>query len=85
MAIKYYVCGDIIPRLNSPKIRKTLAAIENFMGVGDDDTVKAIKDLCAEIVDVDDVTRDKLKGGALVLDIKSKALAFRAANLPGSA
>ncbi|MDA8230918.1 MAG: AIPR family protein [Magnetospirillum sp.] len=82
MAVKYYVCGDAIPQLASPKIKKMCAAIEAFMSAGDDDTVKKIKDLCADIVDIDDITRDKLKGSNLALDVKMKALAFRAANAP---
>ena len=77
MAIKYYVCGDALPQLTSPKIKKICSAIEVFMSAGDDATVQAIKSLCASIVDIDEITRDKLKGSTLVLDVKTKALAFR--------
>jgi hypothetical protein len=82
MAIKYYVCGSTIPEFNSRKIKKMCEAIENFMSASDDDTVKKIKDLCANIVDMDGITRDKLKGSNLALDVKTKALVFREANLP---
>ena len=77
MAIKYYVCGDNTPRLNSNKIKKIVSDIESFVSRNDDDTTKAIRDLCASIVDINDMTRDKLKGASLVLDIKAKALALR--------
>jgi hypothetical protein len=78
MAIKYYVCGPTIPRLSSGKIRKVCESIETFMSAGDDDTVSKIKNLCATIVDdIDAITRDRLKGGTLVLDVKDRALAFR--------
>jgi hypothetical protein len=81
MAIKYYVCGSAIPELTSPKIKKMCAAIETFMSASEDDTVKKIKDLCGNIVDMDGITRDKLKGSNLALDVKAKALAFWEANL----
>jgi hypothetical protein len=77
MAIKYYVCGPTIPRLNSNKIKSVCESIQTFMSAGDEDTVKRIKDLCANIVDIDTITRDRLKTGTLVLDVKTKALAFR--------
>src|SRR5262249_35344558 len=62
MAIKYYVCGSTIPQVNSAKIRNACESIEKFVSAGDDDTVKKIKELCAEIVDIDAITRDRLKG-----------------------
>ncbi|WP_084570669.1 AIPR family protein [Methylosinus sp. PW1] len=80
MAIKYYVCGESIPQLNSQKIKKFCSDIEGFMSAADDDTVKIVKDLCAQVFDIDDLTRDKLKGSILVQDVKSKSLAFRKEN-----
>lgn len=82
MALKYYIGGDAIPNLTAQKIKRTCAAIEKFMSAGDEDTVKKIKGLCAYIIDIDDVTRDKLKGSNLVQDVKTKALQFRDANPP---
>lgn len=82
MAIKYYICGDTIPNMSSRKIKEKCEQIEAFMSNGDDDTVNAIRDLCASIVDIDDITRDKLKGSSLAQDVKAKALAFRKANPP---
>jgi hypothetical protein len=60
--------------------KEKLNAIEMFMNGSDDSTVKVIKDLCGHIVDVDDITRDKLKSGNLALDVKARALAFRETN-----
>ena len=82
MAIKYYICGPKIPQLNSHKIKKMCEAIETFMSASDDETVKKIKSFCASIVDMDAITRDKLKGTNLAIDVKTKALEFRKANLP---
>lgn len=79
MAIKYYVCGRDIPQLGSKKIKNVCSEIEKFVSQNDDDTVAAIKHLCAAIVDINDINRDKLKGSSLVLEIKAKALAARLA------
>ena len=75
MAIKLYICSNDTPQLGSRKIKSKCDEIETFVSKVDDDTVNIIRDLCAFIVD--DVTLDKLKGGALVVDVKAKALAFR--------
>jgi AIPR protein len=77
MAIKYYVCGDRIPSLSSNKIKCTCNDIEKFASGNDDETVKAIRDLCASIVDINDITRDKLRASSLVADVREKALAAR--------
>ncbi|SHO66572.1 AIPR protein [Pseudoxanthobacter soli DSM 19599] len=82
MAIKYYICGNVMPNMSSRKIKEKCEEIEAFMGKGDDGTINAIRDLCASIVDIDDITRDKLKGSSLAQDVKAKALAFREANPP---
>ncbi|HXW72376.1 MAG TPA: AIPR family protein [Methylocella sp.] len=79
MAIKYYVCGDSIPQLGSNKILNICSDIQKFVSGSDDETAKALKDLCASIVDIDDITRDKLKGSVLVADVRSKALGARRA------
>lgn len=52
------------------------------MSKGDDLTINRIKDLCATIVDIDDVTRDKLKGSTLAVEVRAKALALRATTPP---
>jgi len=85
MAIKYYILGESIPQLSSRKIKAKCNEIEEFMSKGDDDTINLVKDLCAKIVDIEDVTRDKLKGSTLAVEVKAKALAFRAANPPKTA
>ncbi len=82
MAIKYYVLGNSIPQLNSGKIKTKCEEIEDFMSKGDDLTINRIKDLCATIVDIDDVTRDKLKGSTLAVEVRAKALALRATTPP---
>lgn len=80
MAIKYLVCGDKIPKLDSSKIKEFCKKIEQFISSGDEDTVKSINDLCSTIVNINDITRDKLKGSTLVSDVKTKALSFRSAH-----
>jgi len=77
MAIKYYVCGESVPRLSASKIKTACGEIEAFMA-GGEDTVKAISDLCSKVVDISDITRDKIRGSSLALDVKAKALSFRA-------
>lgn len=82
MAIKYFVCGDDVPQLNSKKIKASCAEIEGFVSGNGDDTVNVIRSLCSIIVDIDDMNLDKLKGSSLVLEIKAKALAARIASKP---
>lgn len=82
MAIRYYIIGESIPQLNSQKIKSKCVEIEQFMSKGDDDTINIIKSLCAGIVDIDEITRDRLKGGTLALEVKAKALAFRKKESP---
>lgn len=84
MAIKYYVCGPDIPALNSKKVKAACSAVESFMSGNGDDTINAIKDLCSAIVDMDDISRDKLKGSSLVLEVKAKALSARKSNAANS-
>jgi hypothetical protein len=48
------------------------------MSGNDDDTLKKIRDLCAHIVNIDEITRDKVKGAGLVGEVKERALGFRA-------
>jgi hypothetical protein len=52
------------------------------MSKGDDQTINLIKEVCATIVDIDDITRDKIKGSTLAIDMKAKALGLRATNPP---
>jgi hypothetical protein len=80
MAIKYYVCGDNIPSLGSSKIKRTCSDVEKFVSGNDDETVKAIRDLCASIVDINDIPRDKLRASSLVPDVRAKARAARQAS-----
>ena len=85
MRVKYYICGATTTQLNSSKIKRICSQIDGFMSAGDDNTLKLIKDLCAAIVNVNDITRDKLKSNSLAQEVKSKALSFRKANPPNSA
>jgi len=82
MAIRYYICGNTMPQLNSRKIKIKCDAVEKFVSMSDDETVNSVKELCAAIVDIDDITRDKLKGSTLYLEVKAKALAFRKSHPP---
>jgi len=77
MAIKYYVCGGSIPQLGSNKIKNICSSIEKFISSNDDDTVGTIKKLCAAIVDINDISRDRIKGNSLVVDVKAKSLLTR--------
>lgn len=78
MAIKYYVLGESTPALGSKKIATACAQIENFISQNDDATLSKLRDLCGAIVDISEVTRDKLKGPSFSQEIKVKALARRA-------
>lgn len=82
MAIKYYIFGEASMQLNSRKIKSKCETIEKFMSTGDDESVNSIKELCSAIVDIDDITRDKLKGSTLALEVRAKALAFRKQHPP---
>lgn len=74
MAIKYFVLGDNTPQLGSKKIAAACASIEKFVSGNDDDTIVKIKDLCGAIVDINDITRDKMKTPTFSQEVKSKAL-----------
>lgn len=76
MAIKYFVGGKHIPALVSNKIKDACAQIERFMS-GDEYTVGTINDLCGAIVNINDITRDKVKASTLALEIRSRALDCR--------
>ena len=82
MAIKYHVLGDDIPQLNSKKITASCAAIERFMSGNDEATITQLKDLCGAIVDINDITRDKMKTPTFSQDVKNKALQARKASSP---
>lgn len=76
MAIKYYVCGERAFSLASKQAKDACAQIETFMNSNDDATVDTINNLCSAIVNITDITRDRLKTSALVQEIKAKALAY---------
>ena len=44
---------------------------------GDEYTVGTINDLCGAIVNINDITRDKVKASTLALEIRSRALDYR--------
>jgi hypothetical protein len=80
MAIKYYVLGPDIPNLSSNKIKSACAEIEKFIGGNDDQTIGSIGDLCAAIVNINDITRDRIKTPTFVIEVKARALAQRQAS-----
>jgi hypothetical protein len=77
MAIKYYVIGGTIPQLGSRKIAASCAAIEGFVSGNDEITIDKLRDLCAVVVDINDVSRDKMKTPTFLHDVKAKALVQR--------
>jgi hypothetical protein len=79
MAIKYFVLGDQIPLLNSRKIKSSCDEIEKFVSGNDDATISKLRALCAAIVDINEISRDRIKTPTFVQEVKAKALAFRAA------
>lgn len=77
MAIKYYVLGDVIPALGSKRIAAACARIEKFVSQNDEATLGKLRDLCGAIVEIGEVTRDKMKTPSFSQEIKAKALARR--------
>lgn len=77
MALKYYICGDAMPKLDSKKIKGKCEKIERFMSSGDDDTVNQIKKICESIVKIEDMTRDRIRSSSLTADVKSRVLKIR--------
>ena len=77
MAVRYYVCGENIPSLSSIKIEKNTKSLREFMEDGGDSRIAEINALCSAIVDIDEMTRDKVRGTALSADVKARALALR--------
>lgn len=77
MAVRYYVCGENIPSLSSIKIEKNTKSLREFMEDGGDSRIAEINTLCSAIVDIDEMTRDKVRGTALSADVKARALALR--------
>ncbi|OZE89828.1 hypothetical protein CH298_12520 [Rhodococcoides fascians] len=77
LAIRYYVCGESLPNLSSAKVEKNAKEIREFVEDGGDARISELNDLCAAIVEIDDMTRDKVRNSALTLDVKAKALELR--------
>ncbi|CAO4152619.1 AIPR protein [Methylorubrum extorquens] len=75
-AIKYYVCGEAIPQLSSPKIKSTCADIERFLSANEEENLEKIRSLCNTVVDIEGLNRDKIKGSSLTAEIREKALDF---------
>jgi hypothetical protein len=84
MAIKYFVLGGDVPQMSSAKMVAACGKIEEFMARNDEEAVNQIKGLCGAIVNIEDITRDKLRGSALTQEVKTKALAIRAEMLRSS-
>ena len=82
MAIKYFLLGDEIPQLSSKKITQSCEIIEKFVSKNDEDSIAKIRSLCASIVDINDITRDKMKTPTFSQDVKAKALTQRACTRP---
>ncbi|SCC22530.1 MULTISPECIES: AIPR family protein [unclassified Gordonia (in: high G+C Gram-positive bacteria)] len=77
MAVRYYVCGDSIANLSSPKIETSARKIREFIEDGSDKRIAELNALCAAIVDIDEITRDKVKSSALTADVKRRAIESR--------
>lgn len=77
LAIRYYVCGESLANLSSPKVEKNAKAIREFIEDGSDARISELNALCAAIVEIDDMTRDKVRNSALTLDVKTRALTLR--------
>ena len=77
MALKYYVLGEHTSQLGSKKIVAPCVAIEKFVSGNDDATISQIRGLCTAIVDINDITRDKMKTPTFSQEVKIKALAQR--------
>jgi hypothetical protein len=82
MAVKYYVLGDATPPLGSKKIAAACAEIEKFVSQNDEATLGKLRDLCGAIVEIAEVTRDKIKSPSFSQEIKAKALARRVSVRP---
>jgi hypothetical protein len=81
LAIRYYVCGESVPSLSSPRVEKSAKAIREFIEDGSDTRISELNDLCAAIVEIDDMTRDKVRSSALTTEVKTRALALRKKSL----
>lgn len=77
MAIKYFLFGENIPALNSPKILKCCIKIEQFMSGSNEETIDILKRLCGSIVDIEEVDRDKIRSASFVQDVRQRVLRAR--------
>lgn len=77
MAIKYLVLGENMPQLGSKRIAKSCSDIEKFVNGNDEDTISKIRDLCSAIVDINDITRDRIKTPAFSQEVRNRALLQR--------
>lgn len=77
MAIKYFVIGDKAPQLTSKKISQSCSLIEKFVSGNDEKTISQLRELCAAIADINDITRDKMKTPTFSQEVKSRALEQR--------
>lgn len=77
MAIKYFVLGDDTPQLGSKKITQACAKVEHFISSNDDSNIAKLRALCAAIVDINDITRDRIKTPTFSSEVRARALAHR--------
>lgn len=77
MAIRYFICGESIPPLSSRKVDASCKKIEEFISKNDDATISKIRHICESIVDIDNISRDRIKSRPLVEEVKQKALSMR--------
>lgn len=77
MAIKYYVVGEDVPQLGSKKIASACSEIEKFIAGNDDTTITRLKKLCTAIVDINDISRDRIRTPTFSQDVKLKAIEER--------
>lgn len=78
MAVKYFVLGAKTPQLNSNKMAAACQKIREFMSAIDENSLEQLKALCSEIFEVETITRDMIKTPSFTVDVRDKALAFRA-------
>jgi hypothetical protein len=81
-AIKYYILGGNTPQLNSGKIKNACSSIEKFVSSNDEVNISKIRDLCSAIVDINEITRDRMKTESFVIDVRNRAIAQRDVRKP---
>jgi hypothetical protein len=82
MAARLYLEGDVAVQLNSPKIKKTCVAIDDFFASSEDEQLDALKELCGAIANVNTLDRDQIRSITFVNEVREAAIKFRAKHPP---